>query len=146
MSESIVITRPLTFEPGAKAEPVVPAWVLEGVPLTRFWDVVRSRDRTSNIVVWECTAGRFEWHYTSDETVVVISGEVFITTQKGEEQRLGPGDLGFFPAGTSCVWRVPERVRKIAILRQTMWPPLGLVLRIWYRLMRITGLRGKSPL
>jgi uncharacterized cupin superfamily protein len=134
------------METGAPAVPVVPAWVLGGTPLTRSWHVVSSHDRTSNVVVWECTAGRFEWHYTSDEAVVIVSGEVFITNEKGEEQRFGPGDLAFFPSGSSAVWRVPERVRKIAVLRQTMWPPFGFVLRAWNKLMRISGLKGPSPL
>jgi uncharacterized cupin superfamily protein len=102
--------------------------------------VVRSHDLTSDVVVWECTAGRFECHYYQDETVMVVAGEVFITDEKGEERRLGPGDLGFFPAGTSCIWRVPESVRKIAVLRETMWRPVGLGLKIWKRLLRIVGL------
>jgi hypothetical protein len=71
---------------------------------------------------------------------MVVSGEVFITDEKGEEQRLGPGDLGFFPAGTSCVWRVPERVRKIAVLRECWWRPLGLGLKVWKRLLRVAGI------
>jgi hypothetical protein len=50
---------------------------------------------------------------------------------------LGPGDLGFFPAGTSCIWRIPERVRKVAILRETMWLPLGVGIKVWKRIRRI---------
>ena len=74
-------------------------------------------------MVWECTAGRFDWHYSEDETVVVISGEVFISTEKGEERRLGQGDMGFFPAGSSCIWRVNDRVKKVAVLRKDLPPP-----------------------
>src|ERR1700731_3499049 len=97
---SIVVTRPATFESDAPPQPVLPRWVLRGVPVTRTGKVLRSRDLTEDIVVWECTAGRFECHYSQDETVMVVSGEVFITDEKSEEQRLGPGDLGFFPAGS----------------------------------------------
>jgi hypothetical protein len=68
---------------------------------------------------------------------MVVAGEVFITDKNGEERRLGPGDLGFFPAGTSCIWRVPERVRKIAVTRETLWRPVGVGLKIWKRLLRI---------
>ena len=74
---------------------------------------------------------------------MIVAGEVFITDEKSE-RRLGPGDLGFFPAGTSCVWRVPERVRKIAILRETMWRPAGIALKIWKRMLRITGLSAPA--
>jgi uncharacterized protein len=54
---------------------------------------------SSVILVWECTAGRFHWHYVKDEVLVVVVGEAFVTNEKGEERRLGPGDLAFFPAG-----------------------------------------------
>jgi hypothetical protein len=108
--------------------------------------VVRSHDWTSNIDVWECTAGSFHWHYSKDEAVIVVSGEAFITNEKGEERRLGPGDLGFFPAGTSFTWRIPERVRKIAVLHETMWRPLGFGLKVYKKLLRITGIAGESPL
>ena len=135
-SKSIVITTPAAFEAGALTQPVLPRLVLNGVPMTRTWKVVRSHDLTSDILVWECTAGRFECHYSQDETVMVVAGEAFITDKNGAERRLGPGDVGFFPAGTSCIWRVPKSVRKIAVLRETMWRPVGLGLKIWKRLTR----------
>jgi hypothetical protein len=52
-------------------------------------------------------------------------GEVFIT-EKSEERRLGQGDMAFFPAGSSCVWRVTDRVRKVAVMRKSLGYPLGL--------------------
>ena len=73
---------------------------------------------------------------------MVVSGEVFITNEKGEEQRLGPGDLGFFPAGSSCVWRVPVCVRKIAVLRECWWRPLGFGLKVWKRLLRVARIKA----
>lgn len=138
--KSIVVESPLTFENGAHSEPVTSGFVLSGAPMTRTWSVLRSRDGTADVVVWECTAGRFECQYHQDEVVMVVAGEVFITDESGQERRLGPGDLGVFHAGTSCIWRVPERVRKIAVLRETMWRPAGLALKIWKRLMRMIGL------
>ena len=138
--KSILIAEPRTFDAGAGAQPIPSRWVLSGTPETRTWRVLRSRDLTEDIVVWECTAGRFRCDYSQDETVMVVSGEVFITHANDEERRLGPGDLGFFPAGTSCVWRVPEKVRKIAVLRETNWLPFGFALKVWKRLLRIAGL------
>jgi len=137
---SIVITSPATFDRGALTQPVLPRAVLSGAPFTRTWNVLRTHDFTSDIVVWECTAGSFTCKYSQDEAVMIVAGEVFITDQKGEERRLGPGDLGFFPAGTSCIWRVPHRVRKIAILRETVWRPVGIGLKIWKRVLRVAGL------
>jgi len=143
LAKSILIATPATFD-GAQPQPILPRWVRKGVPVTRTWNVVRSHDLTSDVVVWECTAGTFECRYTKDETVMVVSGEVFITNEKGEEQRLGPGDLGFFPAGTSCIWRVPVCVRKIAVLRETIWSPFGFGLKVWKRLRRMaTSPRGE---
>ena len=126
--------------------PISPDWILAGTPEARGKMLAKSHDRTSSIWVWECTAGRFNWHYSEDETVVVISGEVFITTEKGPEKRLGQGDMGFFPAGSSCIWRVNERIKKVAILRKDLPPPLGIGVRVWHKLLRILGLRGGSSL
>ena len=58
----------------------------------------------------------------------------------------GPGDVVFFPAGTSCTWSVPTYIKKVAFLRHTMPRPLGLGVLAWNRLLRIVGLTGGSPL
>lgn len=143
MSKSIVI------EPGASTDlepaPITPRWIVAGTPEAQSKLLAKSHDRTSSIMIWECTAGRFNWHYNVDETVVIISGEVFIT-EKGKERRLGQGDMAFFPAGSSCTWRVPERVKKIAILRKDLPPLLGIGVLGWHLLLRITGLRGQPSL
>ena len=81
-----------------------------------------------------------------DETIVIISGEAFMINDTGEERRFGPGDLAFFPAGSSCSWRVTQTLRKVGILREGMWRPLGLGLKVWRKLLRMAGLAGKSPL
>ena len=145
MSKSIVMATPATEELEPEAKPLPPAWVLSGTPATRTKNLARSHDWTSNMVIWEC-AGSFNWHYTKDEVLVVISGEAFITHGNVEERRLGPGDFDFFPRGTSCTWRVPSGVRKVAFLRETMWRPLGICLKVWSKFLRVVGLGGKSPL
>jgi uncharacterized protein len=119
---------------------------LAGTPAARSKILARSRDRTSCIMVWECTAGRFNWDYCVDETVLITSGEAFISTQEGEERRLGQGDMGFFPAGTSCVWRVNDHIKKVAILRHDLPPLLGISVKGWHKLLDIMGLRGQSSL
>jgi uncharacterized cupin superfamily protein len=126
--------------------PISPDWILAGTPEARSKMLAKSHDRTSSITVWECSAGRFNWHYSEDETIVVISGEAFITTDKDKERRLGQGDMGFFPAGSSCTWRVNDRVKKVAVLRKDLPPLLGIGVRAWHKLLRIIGLRGQSSL
>jgi uncharacterized cupin superfamily protein len=137
MPKEIVIAESTAFELSAEEMPISPKWVLSGTPISRIKNVVRSHDWTSHVVVWECTGGTFQWRYRQDEVVVIVSGEVFITTEEGQERRLGPGDLAFFPAGSSSTWRVPERVRKVAVIRETMWWPLGLGLKVLKKLANL---------
>ena len=119
--------------------PIHPGWILAGTPEARSAPLARSYDGACSVMAWSCTAGRFNWHYTVDETVHIISGEVFITDGNGEERRLGPGDMAFFPAGSRSTWRVPVAVRKLAVCRQAMPSMFGLALRVWNRLVRMLG-------
>jgi uncharacterized protein len=133
--------QPIVFAPPAEVDlgpaPIHPGWILAGTPEARSKQLVRSSDGASSVMAWSCTAGRFNWHYTVDETVHIISGEVFVTDDNGEERRLGPGDMAFFPAGSRSTWRVPVAVRKLAVCRQAMPLPFGFALRVWNRLARI---------
>ena len=126
--------------------PISPDWILDGAPEARNKTLAKSRDRTSFVMVWECSAGRFNWHYSQDETLVVISGEAFITTEKGEEKRLAQGDIGFFPAGSSCTWRINDRIKKVAVLRKDLPLPLAVGVRAWHKFLRIVRFRHQSSL
>ena len=141
---SIVVATAATVE--LEPEPIPSDWILSGSPEARCKKLVRSRDWTSHLVVWDCTPGSFKWNYSMDETIVIISGEAFMINDRGEERRFGPGDLAFFPAGSSCSWRVTQTLRKVGILRESMWRPLGLGLKVWRKVLRTAGLAGKSPL
>lgn len=135
---------PIVIAAAAEAElqpaPIAPGWILSGRPEARNKMLAASADRTAHIMVWECTPGLFNWHYEVDETLVIIAGEVFITDHSGAERRMGPGDMGFFPAGSSCRWRITSRVRKIAVLRTTLPGPLALALRLWSGFRRMIGI------
>jgi uncharacterized protein len=131
----IVTAASVELEPA----PIPPDWVVSGSPVARCKKMVRSHDRTSHIVIWDCTPGSFKWHYGMDEAMVLISGESFMINEKGEERRFGPGDLGFFPAGASCTWRITETVRKVAVLRESTWHPLRLGVKVWHKLLRVFG-------
>ncbi len=134
MSQPIVIAPPAEVE--LAPAPIPADWILAGTPEARSCQLARSQDGASTVMAWSCTAGRFNWHYTVDETVHIISGEVFVTNEKGEECRLGPGDMAFFPAGSRSTWRVPAEVRKLAVCRQAMPLPFGFALRAWNKLSR----------
>lgn len=130
-----------------RLDPIRPHWIIEGTPRARSACLARSADRTFMVVAWSCSAGRFRWHYTVDETIYIVSGEVFVTDEKDEVRRLGAGDVAYFPAGSRSVWHVPHEVRKIATCRQSLPRPLGLMLRIWNRAInRLTGSDGGAEL
>ena len=121
-------------------------WILSGTPTAWNREVALSHDRMSQIVVWECSEGLFKWHYRKDESTIVVSGEAFLINDDGKEVRFGPGDVGFFPAGTICTWRVPGRFRKVAVIGEPMSRPLGFAVKAWNRFLQIVGLTGRPSL
>lgn len=146
MPGPVVIVTPADVKLEDGLQPLLPGSVLGGAPASRSKTLVRSKDWAANLVIWECTAGRFRWHFTQDETLFVVSGETIMIGDMGEERRLGPGDIAFFPAGTRCTFVVPNGIRKVAVVRESMWRPLGFSLKVWNKLLRSTGLAGKSQL
>jgi uncharacterized cupin superfamily protein len=142
MPQAIVVATPTTAD--LEAFPITAKQVLAGTPETRVRELARSHDRTSAVVVWDCTAGRFTWYYDEDETLVVLTGEAFITNERGEERQIGSGDIVFFPAGTSSRWTVPNYIKKVAIMRHAMPRSLGLGVRAW-TMLRSLAQRRISP-
>ena len=133
------VSRPVVFAYPADVEltdaPIAPHWITEGAPQARAAQLAMTADGTSMVMAWSCTAGRFTWNYAIDETLHVISGEAFVTDDKGEVRRLGPGDMVFFPAGSRSNWHIPHEIRKIAFCRHSMPKPLGIMLRTWNKLI-----------
>jgi uncharacterized cupin superfamily protein len=128
------------LEPGS----VPSEWLLGGQPGTRSKFLGKTRDQLAVVVLWECGAASFKWHYRKDEVLFVLSGEAFILDEKGGERRLGPRDVAFFSAGTDATWHIPDHLRKIAVLKTSIWSPLGLFLKAWVKLFEVVGLSGKS--
>ena len=65
--------------------------------------------------VWECGVSEFEWHYDSEETCLLIEGEVTVTyddPSRAVSVSFGAGDYVVFPQGLSCVWKVTVPVKK----------------------------------
>ena len=144
MSKSITMATPAAVELSPSSIPA--EWVLSGTPKAWNREVSNSSDRISQIVVWECTAGIFKWHYKKDESVTVISGEAFLIKPDGQEVRFGAGDVGFFPAGIVCTWRVPGPFRKVAVLREPMWRPIGYVAKAWNRFLQVVGFAARPSM
>jgi len=135
MSDTVVFAAPADVE--LEPAPIPQDWILEGTPRARSKKLANSADGASAVMAWSCTAGRFNWHYTVDETVHIIKGEVFVTDSNNHVRRLGPGDMAFFPVGSHSIWHVPAYVRKLAVCRQGMPLPLGFALRAWNKLSNI---------
>ncbi len=132
MSEPIVFATPAEVE--LDPAPIPSSWIIEGEPQARSKRLATSKDRSSSVMAWSCTTGRFRWYYNIDETVHIIAGEVFVTDHIGASRRLGPGDVAFFPAGSVSQWHVTKTVRKLAVCRHAMPWPLGFALRAWNKL------------
>lgn len=96
--------------------PIEPSWILAGAPQARCAELSRSRDGSAVTLLWDCTAGEFEWTYLDDETVHILEGEAIIEDGTGA-RTIQPGDVVLFHAGSTCRWRVPAYVKKLAFLR-----------------------------
>ena len=120
-------------------------WLLSGQAETRSKFLGKTRDQLGYAMLWECGAASYKWYYSCDEAYIVLSGEGYMTDENGVEHRFGPGDVAFFPAGTKATWRHPDHFRKVAVLKDAVWPPFALGLKAWNNLLQAVGLRGKSP-
>ena len=126
---SIVSAADIPLDPA----PINIDWILEGNPQARNKVIFKSADGTAWTMVWECTAGRFNWFYSCDETVHIVEGDVTITTATGTVIA-SPGNSFFFPAGSWATWQVGSYVRKVAFLRLTLPRPAGVMLRGWKKI------------
>jgi uncharacterized cupin superfamily protein len=105
-----------------EAAPIEPSWIIAGAPTARCAELSRSGDGSAFTVVWDCTAGEFNWTYDEDETVHILEGEAIVDDGTGPRS-IQPGDVVLFRAGSTCHWRVPVYVKKVAFLRLPMPRP-----------------------
>jgi uncharacterized cupin superfamily protein len=118
--------------------PIRGEWILEGNPVARNKVLSTSRDGTASTVIWDCTAGRFNWFYNVDETVYVLAGSVSLKDSRGL-RRVTAGDSVFFPAGSSAEWTVDDYIKKVAFLRRPLSPTylkLRDMVRRWRQLVK----------
>ncbi len=108
--------------------PIEPTWIREGRPIARSTMLFQSPDRLAMTVIWECTPGRFEWHYVHEESIILLEGIVTLGTEAGIRE-LHRGDAAVFMPGDVVLWDVKERVRKFACWRTPLAKPLSLAMR-----------------
>jgi uncharacterized cupin superfamily protein len=121
--------------------PINPDWIVSGNPQARTAEHSRARDEAALTAVWDCTAGEFRWRFGWDETVMILEGEVHVTTEEGVERTLRAGDVAFFAGGTWANWRVDTYVRKVAFLRKPFPRPLAIAYRL-RNMLRASGGQG----
>lgn len=127
-------------------EPINLKSIISGNPVARSKVLARSRDWAFSMVVWDCTAGSFYWHYGQDEAIIVTSGEFYLLGEHGEERCISVGDYAFFPAGSDAKWRVDKYIRKVALLREPIWRPVGLTVKVCNKLLRNVGFGASSSI
>ena len=62
--------------------------------------------------IWEKEVSEFPWQYDSQETCLLIEGQVEVTTEDGEKVSFGAGDYVVFPKGLKCTWKIIQPVKK----------------------------------
>lgn len=131
----------MAFDTGLELSdsPIRPHWVVKGAPQARNRVLFRSTDKSAWTMLWDCTAGEFNWFYQFDEVIHFLDGEVTITLKGGQPQTFGPGDVIFFPAGAVAHWRVDRYIRKLAFCQNPVHPLLNLAVKLVRRLTAPAG-------
>jgi uncharacterized cupin superfamily protein len=89
--------------------------VIDGNPVTRVHHAIQGPG-SWDAGFWDCTAGRFRWHFGDAEFVLVLEGEVLVTDGAGVRHHLRTGDMFLFPGRTSWEWEVPEYLHKAFVM------------------------------
>jgi uncharacterized protein len=125
--------------------PIDPSWILEGLPTARISVLSDgSSDASAFTVMWDCTAGRFNWFYSIDETVFILEGAVTLTLPSGATRQLVAGSSYFFGRGTQAQWQVDSYVRKVAFCHEPMSAKLFTAKRLFRALKRLVR-PGSAP-
>jgi hypothetical protein len=117
--------------------PIEPSWIIEGKPDATWCVLSKSADGLASTMVWHCTAGKFNWYYDFDETILILEGGIVLESDTMPPTRYGPGDVIFFKDGAHARWHVESHVKKLAFCRKTQPVWLGFALRVIGKVKRI---------
>ena len=107
-----------------------PRWILEGNPQARSRKLFLSPDRTISAILWDCSAGKFDWHYGTDEIIQIVDGEAELTFPTGTVTTVRPGDVVYFPGAQIVRFNVPNYIRKVALYSSHASLPRRLARRV----------------
>jgi uncharacterized cupin superfamily protein len=57
--------------------------------------------------IWSCTAGKFNWYYDLDETIMIVEASIVLESEGMPPKRYGVGDVIF-----SATVRTPNGMSK----------------------------------
>jgi uncharacterized protein len=130
--------------PNIASSPIDPTWILEGNPLARIEQLSVSADGTAATYIWDCTAGRFNWFYSFDETFHILEGTVSLK-EANDTRIVSVGDTVFFPIGSRAEWTVEKYVRKLAFCRVPCPEYLNTARRLARRVKSMVRGQPKKP-
>ena len=117
--------------------PIEPSWIIEGKPDATWCVLSQSADGLASTMVWHCTAGKFNWYYDFDETILILEGGIVLESDTMPPTRYGPGDVIFFKDGAHARWHIESHVKKLAFCRKTQPVWLGFALRVVLKLKKM---------
>jgi uncharacterized cupin superfamily protein len=135
MSRALIETTNLAVN--LTPRPIEPSWIIEGKPDAQWCVLSQSADGLATTMVWECSAGKFNWHYDFDETVLILEGSIVLESDTMPAKRYAAGDVIFFKDGAHARWHIEDRVRKLAFCRKTQPVWLGFALRVFLKLKKM---------
>jgi uncharacterized cupin superfamily protein len=141
MSRALIETSNLAVNLTPK--PIEPSWVIEGNPVAQWCVLSKSADGLASTMVWECSEGKFNWHYDFDETILILEGSIVLENDTMPPTRYSAGDVIFFKHGAHARWHVEGRVRKLAFCRTTQPFLFGFALRAINKIKRTLVPSGK---
>jgi uncharacterized protein len=120
--------------------PIKKDWVVDGTPQASGCAIFETADQGADVHEWQCTRGRFVWHYDVDEIVYVIDGHARIKDlATGLSTHITAGTSVLFQRGSSAEWTVDDYIRKIAINHVPLSPKIAKLRSAWRRLKRLLG-------
>ena len=135
MSRELIEIAKLTVD--LTPRPIEPSWIIEGRPDATWCVLSQSADGLASTMVWHCTAGKFNWYYDFDETVLILEGGIVLESDTMPPTHYGPGDVIFFKDGAHARWHIESHVKKLAFCRKTQPVWLGFALRVVLKLKKM---------
>ena len=143
-SREPVVARSVATVDDLSPAPLDPSWILEGTPVARARTLELPEDRTITAMLWDSSAGRFDWHYGGDEIIHILAGEAELTFESGTVTTVRPGDMVYFPGAQVVRWHVPTYVRKVALYGARISPIRRLAHRIPFARRIVNIVRARS--